>query len=290
MSVRVSQVPSNFELLIRPTRGWLHVDLAEVWRYRDLLFMLVRRDFIAKYKQTILGPAWFIVQPLLMTLVFTVIFGHVVGIPTDGLPPVLFYLAGLVAWNYFAQTFQHTGSTLVSNAGLFGKVYFPRLVVPLSAVISNLVALALQLATFVAFWLWFKLSTPAGATFQVTGAVLWLVPLLVLIAALSLGIGLWLSALTAKYRDFTFLTGFIIQVWMYATPVIYPLSQIPEHWRWLAVINPMTMPIEAMRLMFLGQGVVTTAYVALSVAMTLVLLVSGVIVFNKVEKTFVDTV
>ena len=290
MSGRVSHVPSNFELLIRPTRGWLHVDLAEVWRYRDLLFMLVRRDFIAKYKQTILGPAWFVLQPLLMTLVFTVIFGHVVGIPTDGLPPVLFYLAGLVAWNYFAQTFQHTGSTLVSNAGLFGKVYFPRLVVPLSAVLSNLVAFGLQLATFLAFWLWFKLFTPAGTAFQVTGAILWLVPLLVLIAALSLGIGLWLSALTAKYRDFTFLTGFIIQVWMYATPVIYPLSQIPEQWRWLAVINPMTMPIEAMRLMFLGQGVVTAAYVALSVAMTLALLVSGVIVFNKVEKTFVDTV
>jgi homopolymeric O-antigen transport system permease protein len=286
----VSQIPSHYELLIRPTRGWLHVDLPEVWRYRDLLFMLVRRDFIAKYKQTILGPAWFIVQPLLMTMVFTVIFGNVVGIPTDGLPPVLFYLAGLVAWNYFAQTFQHTGSTLVANAGLFGKVYFPRLVVPLSAVISNLVAFALQLATFLAFWLWFKLATPAGETIHITGAVGWLIPLLAQVAALSLGIGLWLSALTAKYRDFTFLTGFIIQVWMYATPVIYPLSQIPGQWRWLAVVNPMTMPVEATRLMFLGQGVVNPAYVALSVAMTLVLLVSGVIVFNKVEKTFVDTV
>lgn len=278
------------EQLIRPTRGWLRIDLREVWRYRDLLFMLVRRDFIAKYKQTVLGPAWFILQPLLVTLVFTVIFGQVVGIATDGIPPTLFYLAGLVGWNYFAQTFQTTGGTLVGNAGLFGKVYFPRLVVPLSAVISNLFSLGLQLATFLAFFAGFKLFTDTGASFGITGAIVWLIPLVVQIAALSLGVGLWMSALTARYRDFTFLTGFMIQVWMYATPVIYPLSQIPEAWRWLAVVNPMTMPIEAIRLMFLGQGVVEPAHVVASIAMTCVLLASGAVVFNKVEKTFIDTV
>jgi len=280
----------GYELVIRPSRGWFHLDLQEVWRYRDLLLMMVRRDFLAKYAQTILGPAWFVLQPVAMTLVFTVIFGHIVGVPTDGVPPVLFYLAGLVVWNYFAQTFQHTGGTLVANAAVLGKVYFPRLVVPLSAVVSNLAAFVLQLVTFLGFWAWYKLASPQGDSFQLSAAIVWFVPMTVLVAAMSLGIGLWLAAATAKYRDFTFLLGFIVQLWLYATPVIYPLSQIPERWRWLAVANPMTMPVEAMRLMFLGQGVVTPSYVALSVTMTVVLLVSGVLVFNRVEKSFVDTV
>ena len=286
----MTNLPADYELVIKPSRGWLHLNLRDLWRYRDLLFLLVHRDFVAKYKQTVLGPAWFILQPLLTTLVFTVIFGKVAKIPTDGLPPVLFYLAGLLGWSYFAQTFQSTSGTLVANADLFGKVYFPRLVVPLSAVISNLLAFALQLATFLCFWTYFKFFSTAGASFGFSGAIVGF-PLVVLqIAALSLGVGLWLSALTAKYRDFTYLSGFIIQIWMYATPVIYPLSQIPEGWRWVAVLNPMTMPVETIKYMLLGQGVVVPFYLALSVAMTVVLLLSGVLVFNKVEKTFVDTV
>jgi lipopolysaccharide transport system permease protein len=286
----MSRLSPDSELVIRPTRGWLNLDLAEVWRYRDLLFMLVHRDFISKYKQTILGPAWFVLQPLMMTMIFTVIFGNVASIPTDGLPPVLFYLAGLVGWNYFAQTFQSTSGTLINNAGLLGKVYFPRLIVPLSAVISNLLALGLQLATFLVFWMYFRFFTASGASLEIDRSLV-LFPLLMLqVAALSLGVGLWLSALTAKYRDFTFLTGFIIQIWMYATPVIYPLSQIPERWRWLAVLNPMTMPVETVKYMFLGRGTVTVEFVAMSVGITIALLLSGVLVFNKVEKTFVDTV
>jgi lipopolysaccharide transport system permease protein len=283
-------VPADYELTIRPTRGWFHLDLAEIWRYRDLLFLLVNRDFVAKYKQTILGPLWFIIQPLMMTVVFTIIFGKVAGIPTDGLPPMLFYLAGVLGWSYFAQTLQSTSATLVANAGIFDKVYFPRLVVPLSSVISNLLAFAIQLATFVCFWGWFKFFTAAGAGFGITGAIVWFPLLVVQIAALSLGVGLWLSALTAKYRDFTFLSAFIIQIWMYATPVIYSLSQIPPKWQWLAVANPMAMPVEAIRFMFLGQGVVVPAYFAVSIAMTAGLVVTGVLLFNKVEKTFVDTV
>jgi len=282
--------PSDYELVIRPTRGWVHLNLADIWRYRDLLLILVHRDFVAKYKQTILGPAWFILQPLLMTIVFTVIFGAVINIPTDGLPPVLFYFAGLLGWNYFAQTFQNTSGTLVNNAGLFGKVYFPRLIVPLAAVISNCMAFALQLATFLCIWAYFKIFTGAGATFGVSLAIVWLPLILLQIAALSFGVGLWLSAMTAKYRDFTFLSSFIIQLWMYATPVIYPLSQIPEKWRWLAVLNPMAMPVETIKYMFLGQGLVIPAYLAVSVAITLLLLLSGVLVFNRIEKTFVDTV
>jgi lipopolysaccharide transport system permease protein len=282
--------PSDYELVIRPTHGWVHLNLADIWRYRDLLLILVHRDFVAKYKQTILGPAWFILQPLLMTIVFTVIFGKVINIPTDGLPPVLFYFAGLLGWNYFAQTFQNTSGTLVNNAGLFGKVYFPRLIVPLAAVISNCMAFALQLATFLCVWAYFKIFTSAGPMFGFSPAIVWLPIIFLQIAALSLGVGLWLSAMTAKYRDFTFLSGFIIQIWMYATPVIYPLSQIPEKWRWLAVLNPMAMPVEAIKYMFLGQGLVIPAYLAVSVAITLLLLLSGVLVFNRVEKTFVDTV
>jgi lipopolysaccharide transport system permease protein len=286
----VSQLPSDYELLIRPTRGWLRLNLGDVWRYRDLLFLLVHRDFIAKYKQTILGPAWFILQPLLTTLVFTVIFGMVVKIPTDGLPPVLFYLAGLLGWSYFAQTFQSTSGTLINNAGLFDKVYFPRLVVPLSAVISNFLALALQLGMFLCFWGYYKFLTPAGASFGFSSAVIGFPLVLLQIAALSLGVGLWLSALTAKYRDFAHLSGFITQIWMYGTPVIYPLSQIPEGWRWLAALNPVAMPVETIKYMLLGQGIIVPSYLAISLSMTVLLVVSGVLVFNKVETTFVDTV
>jgi lipopolysaccharide transport system permease protein len=225
-----------------------------------------------------------------MTVVFSVIFGAVVKIPTEGLPTFLFYFAGLLGWNYFAQTFQSTASTLISNAGLFGKVYFPRLVVPLSAALSNLLAFGLQLTTFICAWTYFKFFTDAGSNFGFSAAIVWL-PLLVLqLVVLSLGAGLGLCALTAKYRDFTFLTPFVIQMWMYATPVIYPLSQIPERWRWIAVLNPMTMPTEAIKLMFLGQGVVTPTFITVSLGVTLVLLIVGLMVFNKVEKTFVDTV
>src|SRR5262245_17046673 len=165
------QLPPNYEIVIRPTRGWFHLNLADLWRYRDLLFLLVHRDFVARYKQTILGPAWFVLQPLLLTVVFSIVFGEIAKISTDGLPPILFYLTGLLGWNYFAQTFQSTSGTLVNNAGLFGKVYFPRLVVPLSAVISNFFALALQLATLLAVWIYFKFFTDAGGLFGFSGIV-----------------------------------------------------------------------------------------------------------------------
>jgi len=286
----MNRIPNDCEIVIRSTRSWFTLNLPEIWRYRDLLALLVHRDFVAKYKQTVLGPAWFVLQPLLITVVFSVIFGKIIKVPTDGLPPMLFYLAGLLGWNYFAQIFQSTSGTLVANAGLFGKVYFPRLVVPLSAVISNLLAFALQLATLLAVWIYFKLFTGAGGLFGFSVNIVWLPLLLLQVAALSLGVGLWLSALTAKYRDLTFLSGFIVQIWMYATPVIYPLSQIPEKWRWLAVLNPMTMPVEAIKIMFLGQGTITTGYLTLSVAITILMLLFGILIFNRVEQTFIDTV
>lgn len=284
------QSPSQYELIIRPTRGWSSFRFAELWRYRDLLLLLVHRDFAAKYKQTVLGPAWFVLQPLLTSVVFTVVFAGAIKVPTDGVPPILFYFTGLLAWNYFAQTFNNVSGTLVNNIGIFGKVYFPRLVVPLAAIVSNLMSFALQLATMLCIWLYFKLFTAAGTQFGISLAIVWLPVVLLQIALLSLGAGLWLSALSAKYRDFVLLSGFIIQLWMYATPVIYPLSQIGRRWRWLAAVNPMCMPVETVKYMFLGQGAIGAGYMAASVAITLLVLISGFMVFSTVEKTFVDTI
>lgn len=278
------------EFVIRPTAGWFDVHLGEVWRYRDLLMLFVYRDFIARYTQTILGPAWFVIQPVLTTLVFLVVFTNIAGIPTDEVPPMLFYLCGLLGWNYFATTFGSVSSTFLANASVFGKVYFPRLVVPLSAVLSGFIAFAVQLATFAAFWVFFKAFTAAAPTFHLSATVVAFPLVLLHIAALSLGVGLWLSALTTKYRDFTHLTPLLIQLWMYATPVIYPLSRIPDRWRWVAAINPMSVPVEATRLMLLGRGTVDPLHLAISIGVTLVILCSGVVVFSKVEKTSVDTI
>ena len=289
-STPMSSITSKYEVVIRPATGWAGLGLADVWRYRDLMLLLVHRDFVAKYKQTVLGPVWFIIQPLLTTVVFTVVFSQIAQISTDGTPPVLFYLAGLLCWNYFAQTFQTISQTFVTNASMFGKVYFPRLVVPIAAVISNLIAFGIQFATFALFWVYYKAFTDWGANLTL-GSGLILFPMVVLqVGLFSLAVGLWLSAATAKYRDFAFLTGFIIQMWMYATPVIFPLSRVPENYRWLIVLNPMTMPVELSKKLLLGEGLATTPYVMVSVVTTLLLLVSGILVFNRVERTFVDVI
>ncbi len=281
---------SAYELVVQPTCGWLRIDWQGLVHYRDLLFLLVRRDFLAQYKQTILGPLWFIVQPLLTTLVFTVVFGKVARISTDGLPPMLFYLCGTLAWGYFAGCLGGTSITFLSNAGLFGKVYFPRLIVPLSVVISRLFAFGIQLATFVAFLFYFKFFTAAGAAIHVRWAVLLLPALLLHSALLGLGVGLWITALTTKYRDFSYLSQFLTQLWMYATPVIYPFSTIPERWRGVVALNPMTSIVETYRCAFLGVGTVSADYVALSVLITLVLLVTALAAFSRAERTFVDTI
>lgn len=268
----------------------LHLPWREVWQYRDLLLLLVRRDFVAKYKQTVLGPAWFIVQPVLMTFVFTIVFGRVAKIPTDGLPRILFYLSGMLAWTYFSECLKTTSTTFVTNAQLFGKVYFPRVVVPLAVVVSNLIALAIQIATFAAFWAYFKFATAAGERFVLTSWAL-ATPLLVLqTAALGLGVGLWMSSLTAKYRDFFHLSTFITQVWLYATPIVYPLSEVPEKWRWASVLNPMTTIVESVRIAFLGAGSVRPEHVVVSVLMTCAILFTGLLIFSRTERDFIDTV
>jgi lipopolysaccharide transport system permease protein len=281
--------PDNFEIVLRPSTSWPSLELAAIWQYRDLLSLLVWRDFVSKYKQTILGPLWFVVQPLCMTLVFTVIFGNVAGLSTDGLPPVLFYLCGQLGWNYFAQNFSSNSATFVSNAGLFGKVYFPRLVVPLAALVSNLFAFLIQVATFACFYIYFKYGRGAGGFGMDWHA--FLLPLLILqTAVLSLGVGLVISALTAKYRDLTHVTALLIQVWMYATPVIYPLSAFPLEWRWVASINPMTPIVEGFRLLLLGVGTVQPVDLISSIAITIAVTVGGLMLFGRIEKTFVDIV
>ena len=281
--------PAPFEIVLRPDAGWRSLELAGIWQYRDLLSLLVWRDFVSKYKQTILGPLWFVIQPLCMTLVFTVIFGKVAGLSTDGLPPVLFYLCGQLGWNYFAQNFSSNSSTFVANAGLFGKVYFPRLIVPLAALVSNLFAFTIQVATFVVFYSYFKFVRGAGG-FGMDWHVI-LLPLLVLqTAVLSLGVGLVMSSLTAKYRDLTHLSGLLIQVWMYATPVIYPLSEFPLEWRWVAALNPMTPIVEAFRLLLLGVGTVEPFHVVCSIVTTAVVTIAGLMLFSRFERTFVDIV
>lgn len=285
-----SAAPPSREIVIEPTRGLRFVNWRELYAYRDLLRLLVWRDFATRYKQTILGPLWHILQPLLTTIVFAVVFGQIAKLPTDDLPPTLFYLCGLLAWNYFTQTFNSTSATLVANAGLFGKVYFPRLIVPLSGVVSNCFSFLIQLASFFVVLIFYRASHP-GVAFGPRWEALLLLPLVLLqLAALSLGIGLWLAALTSKFRDFAVLAGFMLQLWMYLTPVILPLTKVPPQWHIYVALNPVTMPVECFRHLLLGSGWINVSLLLVSIAATLLALVSGLFVFQRVEKNFVDVV
>lgn len=279
------------DVIIRSHRSWLRLDLPELWEYRDLLVLLVWRDFVAKYRQTILGPAWFIIQPLTMTVIFTVIFGGVAKIPTDGVPPFLFYLCGMLAWSYFASTLNSTAHTFTANAHVFGKVYFPRLVVPFSVAISNLFAFAIQGCIFIGFWLYYRFGSEAGASMVPTWLGCFFVPLLIGVTALlALGIGLWFSSATVKYKDLGHALGLITQLWLYATPIIYPLSQVPEKWRWLIELNPMASVAEAYRFLLLGQGTVSGFGMAWTALVAVTVFLTGVMAFHKVERNFIDTV
>jgi lipopolysaccharide transport system permease protein len=279
--------PEEWTSIIRPVHGWFDLHLAEIWRYRDLIMLFVRRDFVSIYKQTVLGPLWYIIQPLLTTLMFTVVFGKIARIPTDGLPPTLFYMSGIVAWGYFANCLNKTSSTFVANAGIFGKVWFPRLTVPISVVISNLVGFIIQLLFFMGFWVFFYLR---GSSISLQPHLM-LLPLVVFqMAALGLGFGIIVSSLTTRYRDLVQLVGFGVQLWMYATPVVYPASQIPERWRWILAVNPMAPVIELFRYAFFGVGIVSPAYIGASLTITFAVLAVGILLFSRIEKSFIDTV
>jgi len=274
--------------VIRPVTGWFDLHLADLWRYRDLIMLFVRRDFVAVYKQTILGPLWYLIQPIMTTIVFTFVFGKIAKIPTDGVPPTLFYFAGLTVWSYFSGCLNRTSNTFVGNAGIFGKVYFPRLAVPISVVISGLISFFIQMGLFMGILLYYALQ---GAVFAINPMYLLVLPLLILqIAALGLGFGIIVSSLTTKYRDLAQLVGFGVQLWMYATPIAYPSSQVPAKWLWLISLNPMTPVVELFRIAFLGVGTVHPWQIALSVITTVVILFVGIILFSRVEKSFMDTV
>ncbi len=277
----------DWTAVIGPISGWFNFSLRELWSYRDLIALFVRRDFVAVYKQTILGPLWFLLQPLFTTIVFTVIFGRIAHIPTDGLPPMLFYMAGIVSWNYFSSCLTTTSNTFIANAGIFGKVYFPRLTVPVSVVIVNLMTFFIQFLLFLGFLFYFSLR---GATIHPSAWILLMPFLLVQMGVLGLGIGILVSSLTTKYRDLTFVVGFGTQLWMYATPIVYPMSQIPERWQWLYALNPMSSVIEIFRFAFLGSGSVNLQHLAISVGMTIFIFGLGIVLFSRIEKTFMDTV
>jgi len=277
----------SWDLIITPRKKWWDLQLRDVWHYRDLIALFVRRDFVSRYKQTILGPLWLIFQPIMNSLVFTVIFGNIAKLPTDGLPQMLFYLSGTVLWHYFSNCLTGTSQTFITNAHLFGKVYFPRLVTPISIVISNLITLAIQFTLFMVFWLFYYTK---GAGIHFTSWAFALPLLVLLMAGLGLGFGIIVSSLTTKYRDLNYLVGFGVSLWMYASPVIYPVSTIPEKWRWIADVNPITPIIETFRAGFLGAGDASWLRLGYSFVFMLVVLFIGVVVFNRVEKTFIDTV
>jgi len=279
-----------WDLEISPGSSLFDLKLKEVWQYRDLLLLLVRRDFVSFYKQTVLGPLWFFIQPLFTTLIYTFVFGSLADIPTDGLPQPLFYLAGITAWNYFADCLTKTSTVFTLNSTLFGKVYFPRLIVPLSVVLSNLIRFAVQM---VLFFLIMAIYWVKGAHFHPTVYILLFPLLLLLMAMLGLGLGMIISALTTKYRDLSFLVTFGVQLMMYLTTVIYPLSTVVlkyPRYKWLIQYNPMTSILEAFRYGFLGKGTFTIESLIITTVFTLTILLSGIVTFNRVERNFIDTV
>lgn len=278
----------DWDLIIKPQNKWYQIDIGAIWRYRDLLMLLVRRDFVSVYKQTILGPLWFFIQPVITSLTFTFIFSGIAKISTDGNPAILFYMAGITLWTYFADCLTKTSNTFIANAGVFGKVYFPRLIVPLSVLVSNLVKFGIQFLIFICLWIYFLINTD---TLQVQWQLMWLIPILVFImAGLGLGFGILISSLTTKYRDLTFLIGFGVQLLMYASSVVLPVSTMSLKVKFLMLLNPLTSIIEAFKYVFLGSGFFDYAWLIYSFCFMLILIIISVLIFNKVEKSFMDTV
>lgn len=274
--------------IIKPNRSLLDLRLNELWSYRDLLFMFVKRDFLASYTQTILGPLWFFIQPIFTTLMFVFVFGNIAGISTDGQPKILFYLSGLVIWSYFSDCLNKTANVFVSNAGIFGKVYFPRLITPLSIIVSGLMRFSIQLLLFIAVFLFYNIK---GEIIFHWNRAIFLLPFLVfLMAGFALGLGMIISSLTTKYRDMAMFIGFGVGLLMYATPVIYPLSSVPSQYRSIVNANPISPIVESFRYAFLGSGNFSFPHLIYSFICMIVILFAGIIAFNKVEQNFMDTV
>ena len=277
----------RWDMVIKPKSGIFDINIQEIWHYRDLFLLLVRRDFVSFYKQTILGPLWFFLQPIFTTVIYTFIFGNLAGISTEGLPPLLFYMAGINAWTYFSECLTKTSTVFKDNANVFGKVYFPRLIMPLSIVLSNLLRFGVQMLMF---FLLMAIYAIKGASFHVTIYVLLFPVLVILMGLLGLGSGMIISALTTKYRDLSFLVTFGVQLLMYATTVVYPLSAAPAKYKLLISLNPMTPIIETLRYGFLGHGSFSWSSLSVSAATILIIVFFGIIIFNKVERNFIDSV
>lgn len=278
----------NWTLIIKPHQKLWQIDFKEIWRYRDLISLFIKRNIIVQYKQTILGPLWFIIQPILTVMMNMVVFGGIAKMSTDGIPQPLFYLAGNVCWFYFSDCLNQTSSTFTANQGMFGKVYFPRLVVPISTVLSNLLRFIIQFTLFIAMYIYFfNVGTPLHLN-----AYILLLPLLVLMmAGLGLGFGILISSMTTKYRDLTVLFGFIVSLWMYATPIVYPMSMVPDGRLKMAILlNPMTSIIETFKYSFFGEGYFSWGALSYSFAFMCILLLLGIVVFNRVQRSFMDTV
>ena len=275
--------------VIRPRTGWFDIDLHELWQYRDLTVMFVKRNFTVLYKQTILGPAWIILNPLITTVIFNLVFGNLAGLSTDGTPAFLFYMAGNTLWTFFANCINNTANTFVANSQVFGKVYFPRLTTPISQVLTSLINFFIQFAMYAIFWVYFALT---GSEICLT-AWAWALPLVIVeVMLLGLGVGIIVSALTTKYRDLAIAVSFGVQLWMYISPVVYPLSSLDNSPRlqMLMRLNPMTAPIEVFRMATLGTGTVEVGNLIYSLIFTAAALALGVILFSRIEKTFMDTV
>lgn len=283
----VKEKDLSFQNSIVPKDKLFDLRLREIWSYRDLLVLFVRRDFVAKYKQTVLGPIWFFIQPLFQTLVLTVVFGGMAKLSTDGVPPILFYLSGVTAWNYFANCLKTTSNTFTANASLFGKVYFPRAVTPLSIVISNLIQFSIGLILFLVFYAYFIL---AGSDIRPNWAITLLPILIFIMGFMGLGLGMIVSAMTTRYRDLQYLVEFGVQLLMYATPVILPLSAVPEKYKFIMLLNPMTGIIETFKYAFLNTGQFSWGLLTYSLIFTVIVFILGLLIFNKTEKNFMDTV
>lgn len=278
----------HWDLIIKPTNKWYQLDLVAIWKYRDLLMLMVRRDFVSVYKQTILGPIWFFIQPVITSITFTFIFGGVAKISTDGNPPILFYIAGITLWTYFSDCLTKTSNTFIANAGVFGKVYFPRLIIPLSVLLSNLIKLGIQFLIFISIWIYY-LSFSINVLPHWN--LMWVLPILILMmAGLGFGFGILFSSLTTKYRDLTFLLGFGVQLLMYASSVVIPVSSMAGNVKFLMLLNPLTSIIEAFKYIFLGSGFFDPIWLIYGFGFMILLIGMSVIIFNKVEKSFMDTV
>jgi lipopolysaccharide transport system permease protein len=277
----------NYHLRIEPKKSIFDINLKELWAYRDLIVLFVRRDFVAQYKQTILGPLWFFIQPLISTIFFTIVFAKVAKISTAGLPPVIFYLSGTIAWNYFSTTLLKTSDTFTSNASIFGKVYFPRLTVPVSIVISNLIQFGIQFLLLALVMIYYSFN---GFDFKFDLTLILIPFMLIVLAGMGLGFGIIISSLTTKYRDLKQLVSFGVQLWMYITPVIFPLSSIEGKYKIFFLINPLTGIVETFRTILLGIGQINYYNLGYSTVFMLVLLIIGTVLFNRIERNFMDFV